>query len=61
MTVEIVIDALAMAILKWKPKGRLLFHSDRGIQHRSSGFGEASLAALPMLVRSMSRTSNCWE
>ncbi len=40
---------------------RLLFHFDRGIQYCSSGFREASLAALSMLVRSMSRKGNCWD
>ncbi len=33
MTATIVIDAFAMAIFRRKPKGRLMFHSDRGIQY----------------------------
>lgn len=61
MTAAIVIDAFAMAVLRRRPKGPLLFHSDRGIQYCSSPFREASLAALPMLVRSMSRKGNCWD
>jgi putative transposase len=61
MTAAIVIDAFAMAMMRRHPKGRLVFHSDRGVQYCSSAFCEASLAALPMLVRSMSRKGNCWD
>jgi transposase InsO family protein len=61
MTAAIVIDAFAMAMFRRKPKGRLLFHSDRGIQYCCKAFREASLAAMPMLVRSMSRKGNCWD
>lgn len=32
MTAAIVIDAFAMAIMRRRPRGRLVFHSDRGIQ-----------------------------
>ena len=61
MTSAIVIDAFTMAMMRRRPKGKLLFHSDRGVQYCSSAFREASLAALPMLVRSMSRKGNCWD
>lgn len=61
MTSAIVIDAFAMAVMRRQPKGRLLFHSDRGIQYCAAAFREASLSALPMLVRSMSRKGNCWD
>jgi hypothetical protein len=61
LTSAIVIDAFSMAIMRRRPKGRLLFHSDRGIQYCSAAFREASLAALPMMVRSMSRKGNCWD
>ena len=61
MTAAIVIDAFAMAMMRRHPKGRLVFHSDRGVQYCSSAFREASLASLPMLVRSMSRKGNCWD
>jgi len=61
MTTSIVIDAFMMAIMRRRPKGHLLFHSDRGVQYCSTIFREASLAALPMLVRSMSRKGNCWD
>lgn len=61
MTSAIVIDAFSMAIMRRRPRGRLLFHSDRGIQYCSAAFRQASLAALPMMVRSMSRKGNCWD
>jgi putative transposase len=61
MTAAIVIDAFAMAMMRRGPKGRLVFHSDRGIQYCASAFREASRAALPMMVRSMSRKGNCWD
>ena len=61
MTAAIVIDAFAMAVMRRRPQGYLLFHSDRGIQYCSSAFREASLTAVPMLVRSMSRKGNCWD
>jgi transposase InsO family protein len=61
MTAAIVIDTFAMAVMRRQPQGRLLFHSDRGIQYCSSAFRDASLAAVPTLVRSMSRRGNCWD
>lgn len=61
MTAAIVVDAFAMAVMLRRPQGRLLFHSDRGVQYCSAAFREASTAALPMLVRSMSRKGNCWD
>lgn len=61
MTATIVIDAFMMAVMMRQPRGRLLFHSDRGVQCCSAAFREASTAALPMLVRSMFRKGNCWD
>jgi len=61
MTATLVIDAFAMAIMMRRPRGRLVFHSDRGVQYCSTAFREASTATLPMLVRSMSRKGNCWD
>lgn len=61
MTATLVIDAFVMAIMMRRPRGRLVFHSDRGVQYCSTAFREASTAALPMLVRSMSRKGNCWD
>jgi len=61
MTATIVIDAFMMAVARRKPKGRLIFHSDRGVQYCATAFRTASEAALPQLVRSMSRKGNCWD
>jgi transposase InsO family protein len=61
MTAALVIDAFAMASMMRQPRGRLLFHSDRGVQYCSAAFCEASTAALPMLTRSMSRKGSCWD
>ena len=61
LTATIVIDAFTMAVIRRRPRGHLVFHSDRGIQYCSSAFRNASLAVLPMLVRSMSRKGNCWD
>jgi putative transposase len=61
MTSTLVIDAFMMAVLRRKPRGQLLFHSDRGVQYCSSAFRGASLSAMPLLIRSMSRKGNCWD
>ena len=61
MTSAIVIDAFAMAVLRRRPTVPLVFHSDPGIQYCATAFRNASLAAMPSLVRSMSRKGNCWD
>lgn len=61
MTVTLVIDAFMMAVVRRRPTGRLLFHSDRGIQYCASAFRSVSEMAVPQLVRSMSRKGNCWD
>lgn len=61
MTAAIVIDAFTMAVMRRRPRGHLIFHSDRGIQYCSSDFRAASQVAYPMLTRSMSRKGNCWD
>jgi putative transposase len=61
MTADIAIDAFLMAVMRRRPKPELLFHSDRGVQYCARGFREASAAAVPFLVRSMSRKGNCWD
>lgn len=40
MTRQLVIDALAMAYWKRKPKGVVIHHSDRGVQYASEDFQE---------------------
>jgi len=57
----LVIDAFALAVARRRPKGRLIFHSDRGIQYCSMAFRNVTTKAVPLLVRSMSRKGNCWD
>lgn len=61
MTATLVIDAFMMAVVRKRPSGALVFHSDRGVQYCSTAFRAASEEALPYLVRSMSRKGNCWD
>jgi transposase InsO family protein len=61
MTADIVVKAFLMAVMRRRPKPGLLFHSDRGVQYCAKAFREASEAAAPSLVRSMSRKGNCWD
>ena len=61
MTADIATEAFLMAVMRRRPKHGLLFHSDRGIQYCSRAFRAASGAAIPLLVRSMSRKGNCWD
>jgi transposase InsO family protein len=53
MTAALVVDAFAKASMMRRPRVRLLFHSDCGVQYCS--------ATLPMLTRSLSRKGNCWD
>jgi putative transposase len=59
MTVDIVVDALAMAWFRRQPAPGLIHHSDRGSQYASYAF-QAQLKEYGMLC-SMSRTGNCWD
>lgn len=61
MTALLVIDAFTAAVLSRRPRGSLIFHSDRGIQYCSTEFRTASSALVPGLIRSMSRKGNCWD
>jgi len=61
MTVLLVIDAFTAAVLSRRPKGNLLFHSDRSIQYCSAEFRSVSGGLVPGLVRSMSRKGSCWD
>jgi transposase InsO family protein len=59
MSSDIVLDALSSAIQRRKPKGRVLFHSDRGTQYTSDKFREA-IERFNM-ISSMSGKGQCWD
>jgi transposase InsO family protein len=59
MRVELVLDALYMAIGRLKPKGELLHHSDRGTQYAC--FDYRAMLKQHGLQASMSRTGNCYD
>jgi transposase InsO family protein len=60
-TAETTVKALSMAVGTRKPKGDLLFHSDRGIQYCAGEFRDALKAYCPAVRQSMSRKGNCWD
>jgi putative transposase len=55
----LVVDALAMAISRWRPGAGLVAHSDRGCQYASEHYQR--LLADHEIMCSMSRRSNCWD
>lgn len=57
--VDLVIDALLMAIWRRKPEGRVLIHSDQGVQYTSSDWKK--FAKDNNLDLSMSRRGNCHD
>jgi len=59
LSTELPIDALNRALLRRRPAGRLLHHSDRGCQYTSTDY-RRELAANGITV-SMSRRGNCWD
>ncbi len=56
---DLVIDALLMAIWRRKPEGRVLIHSDQGIQYTCSDWRK--FLADNNLEASMSRKGNCHD
>ena len=56
---ELVLKALAMALLHRSPPPNLLFHSDRGVQYASADYRHALSQA--GLIASMSRKGNCYD
>lgn len=56
---DLVIDALLMAIWRRKPEGRVLVHSDQGVQYTSSDWKK--FAKDNNLDLSMSRRGNCHD
>jgi transposase InsO family protein len=58
---ETSIAALEMAAKNRAPRGGLLFHSDRGVQHCAESFLGALRERCPTVCQSMSRKGNCWD
>lgn len=57
---SLALAALRMAVERRQPtRGRLLHHSDRGVQYASSSY-QAALEA-EGITASMSRRANCWD
>lgn len=59
MKAKLVNDALLMAIWKRKPKGGLVWHTDRGSQYASNS--HRKILSDHNIVQSMSRKGNCWD
>jgi putative transposase len=59
MRVELVLDALHMALARGKPGDELLHHSDRGTQYACGQYRQ--LLADHGITCSMSRTGNCYD
>jgi transposase InsO family protein len=54
------VASLNVAIQRRRPKGKLLFHSDRGIQFCCSEF-RSTIRKSKCITQSMSRKANCWD
>lgn len=59
MTVELIEEALAMAVARRNTKAGLIVHSDRGVQYRSQQYID-KLNQNGYRI-SMSRKGNCWD
>lgn len=59
MHVDLVLDALLMAVWRRKPKNEVLIHSDQGSQYTSSDW--QNFLKAHNLVCSMSRRGNCYD
>ncbi len=59
MKMQLVCDALKMAIWRRQPKAGLIHHSDRGSQYASKGFRR--LLKAHGIKGSMSRKGDCWD
>lgn len=58
-TQETVLSAWYMALNNRSIQGKLIFHSDRGVQYASTSFRNALKA--DSVLQSMSRRANCWD
>ncbi|MAC82717.1 MAG: IS3 family transposase [Arcobacter sp.] len=59
MKVNLVNDALNMALRHRKPKQELIWHTDRGSQYAS--YSHKDLLKEHNIIQSMSRKGNCWD
>jgi len=59
MQVDLVLDALKMALARRRPGQSLLHHSDRGTQYACQDYRK--LLAQHQITCSMSRTGNCYD
>jgi putative transposase len=59
LALELVLDALLMALWRRKPRQRGVVHSDQGIQYGSDDW--ARFCRANNLEPSMSRRGNCWN
>jgi len=58
-TKDTVLAAWRMALANRPPRGKLIFHSDRGIQYASHEF--TNELSKKSVIRSMSRKADCWD
>ena len=56
---ELVLAAVAMAVIGRRPPRGLMFHSDRGVQYTSGQFQK--IATSYGFIQSMSRRGDCWD
>jgi len=56
---DLVLKALAMALLHRQPPAQMLCHSDRGVQYAAGDYRQALAHA--GLIASMSRKGNCYD
>jgi transposase InsO family protein len=59
LSAEMVLAAVAMAVIRRRPPTGLMFHSDRGVQYTSGQF--KATADRYGFIQSMSRRGNCWD
>jgi transposase InsO family protein len=59
LSAELVLAAVAMAVIRRRPPRGLMFHSDRGVQYTSGQFKE--IAGGHGFIQSMSRRGDCWD
>ena len=59
ITEDLTLDALGMALARWRPPQGLLHHSDRGSQYASGDYQK--LLEGHGIICSMSRRGDCWD